>query len=311
MKLFISWSGQLSHKIAEVLAEWFPLVINKIEPFLSSENIKKGNRWPIGLYSELEKSNFGIICLTKENLSEPWIMFEAGALAKNIDESRVSAILFDGLQNENIDGPLSLFQNTQFEKEEFKKLVISINEFLGENQLSESMLNRTFDKWFPELEEKILKIQKTYVQDFPHHENDNEINEILKLTRFISETVSRFNLKISSDELDFSKYSNNQEIMYLKKDYNHPVKIFVNPVNGDDGTLKEILIDNNGIHISPSKGAEGRGVIVKILFFTEVDETFWNLILHFHKGNTYISSETVYLSYEETERLRYAPIWRD
>jgi hypothetical protein len=84
MKLFISWSGQLSHQIAKELKEWFPLVINQLEPFVSSESIKKGDRWMIDIYSELEHSNFGVICLTKENLTEPWIMFEAGALSKNI-----------------------------------------------------------------------------------------------------------------------------------------------------------------------------------------------------------------------------------
>ena len=93
MKLFISWSGQLSHQIAKELKDWFPLIINQLEPFVSSESIKKGDRWMIDVYSELEQSNFGVICLTKENLYEPWIMFEAGALSKNLSQSRVSSLL--------------------------------------------------------------------------------------------------------------------------------------------------------------------------------------------------------------------------
>jgi len=87
MKLFISWSGKLSHKIAKELQEWFPLVINQLEPFVSGESIKKGDRWILDIFSELEQSNFGIVCLTKENLLESWIMFEAGALSKNISQS--------------------------------------------------------------------------------------------------------------------------------------------------------------------------------------------------------------------------------
>ena len=89
MKLFISWSGNLSRDIAKELKEWFPLVINQVVPFVSSESIKKGDRWLLDIYSELEQSNFGVVCLTKENLTEPWILFEAGALSKNISQSKL------------------------------------------------------------------------------------------------------------------------------------------------------------------------------------------------------------------------------
>jgi len=54
-------------------------------------------------------------------------MFEAGALSKNINQSKVSCILFDGLKQNDIKSPLSLFQNTEFDKEDFKKLIGPIN----------------------------------------------------------------------------------------------------------------------------------------------------------------------------------------
>jgi hypothetical protein len=65
MKLFISWSGKLSLQIAKELQEWLPQVINQLDPFVSSESIKKGDRWLLDINSELEKSNFGIVCLMK------------------------------------------------------------------------------------------------------------------------------------------------------------------------------------------------------------------------------------------------------
>lgn len=37
MKVFISWSGQTSHHVAQALYNWFPKVIQTIEPFLSNE----------------------------------------------------------------------------------------------------------------------------------------------------------------------------------------------------------------------------------------------------------------------------------
>ena len=82
MKVFISWSGERSRSIAEALREWLPDVIQAVKPWLSAEDIDKGARWSSDLAHELEDAHVGVICLTPENLEEPWIHFEAGALSK-------------------------------------------------------------------------------------------------------------------------------------------------------------------------------------------------------------------------------------
>ena len=311
MKLFISWSGQLSHRIAKELKEWFPLVINQLEPFVSSENIKKGDRWMLDIYSELEHSNFGILCLTKENLTEPWIMFEAGALSKNVSQSRVSSVLFDNLTQSDIKSPLSLFQNTEFEKEEFKKLVHSINNALGDKRVSDTILNRSFEKWFPELDEKIKQIQENYTPALPPKlENANTLDEILRTTKYISNVVQRFNLKLPPETLDFARFSTDQAIEFSSNGYNHPVFIRINPVNGDDGTLKQVTISKKGVDINASPGPNGRGILIEIVFFSEND-VFWKLSLHFHKGDTYVKADFVEVPEEETHLLKWETIWRD
>ena len=82
MKVFISWSGVDSHSAAVALRDWLPSVIQLLEPYVSSEDIDKGARWSTDIAAELAGSDWGILCVTKENVQAPWLNFEAGALSK-------------------------------------------------------------------------------------------------------------------------------------------------------------------------------------------------------------------------------------
>jgi len=127
MKVFISWSGKRSRKTAEALKEWLQQVIQAVEPWFSGD-IEKGKRWSEEISAELEESKLGIICLDKENTDEPWILFEAGAIAKTKD-ARVCTFLLDLLPSD-VKQPLGQFQHTQFDKEDVRKLMNDINQMV-------------------------------------------------------------------------------------------------------------------------------------------------------------------------------------
>lgn len=95
MKVFISWSGERGKAIAEIVYAWLPSVIQAVKPFFSPDDIAKGARWSSEVGSELEACQVGIVIVTRESLTSPWIMFEAGALSKNVGKSRVVPILVD------------------------------------------------------------------------------------------------------------------------------------------------------------------------------------------------------------------------
>lgn len=181
--VFISWSGSKSKKIAEELRKWIPSVIQFAKPYFTPSDIDKGAKWASEISKKLSDSNVGIICLTKENLERPWILFEAGALSKDLDESKVCSVLF-GMDNADLSGPLTTFQATSFEKSDFKKMMQSINDTGGDHALAKDTFDGVFDKWWPDLETAINKILADDDADHTEIRSDRELlEEILLLSR--------------------------------------------------------------------------------------------------------------------------------
>ncbi len=159
MKVFISWSGDLSHKLAIILRDWLPSVIQSLEPYVSSEDIDKGARWSTDLSKELEASSYGILCVTRDNVDAPWLNFEAGALSRLVDQSRVSPFLFS-LKRSEVKGPLLQFQSTISDKEDVRKLVHSLNKAEETGLIDEGRLDGIFDVWWPRLAEQLDELKR-------------------------------------------------------------------------------------------------------------------------------------------------------
>lgn len=158
MKLFLSWSGLTSRAIAKQFRKWLPMLLQHVQPYLSSADIDKGSRWSTDIALELQASNFGLIFITPDNTQAPWIMFEAGALAKAVDSSVVAPILFEVTQAELRDSPLVQFQLTPFDQEEIRALVHLINRTATESQVPVQTLDALFDKLWPDLQAEIVAI---------------------------------------------------------------------------------------------------------------------------------------------------------
>ncbi len=158
MKVFLSWSGNRSHKVALVFRDWLPSVIQEIVPYVSSEDIDKGARWSTDIAKELADSTFGILCVTRENINAPWLTFEAGALSKTMDKAFVSPFLFD-IKRSEVDGPILQFQSTIFDKEDLKKLVKTLNKACDKSGLAPDRLEKEFEVWHPTLETELNKLR--------------------------------------------------------------------------------------------------------------------------------------------------------
>jgi hypothetical protein len=185
MRIFISWSGNASRAVAVSLREWLPSVLQVVEAYVSSEDIEKGARWSAEIAQQLNDTSFGVICVTKDNVGSPWLNFEAGALSKSVDTSRVSPFLLD-MRPADLVGPLSQFQATLPQLEDVTRLLRSINSST-ERPVNEARLTKSVEMWWPALEEQLnaIRREEPQVETEPERESTDMIKELLEITRGI------------------------------------------------------------------------------------------------------------------------------
>jgi hypothetical protein len=183
-EIFISWSGTVSKQIAEALRDWLPLVIDTAGYWVSSRNISAGRRWSIELAGKLEHSIFGIVILTSGNLDSNWIMFEAGALSKNLHDGSVVPYMF-GVGAGDLQGPLAQFQALPSNREGSLRLVKAIASALP-IEITQEVLETRFEAFWPKLEQQLPVIPSQNVAA-NKDEDAKSSPEILRLERRLDE----------------------------------------------------------------------------------------------------------------------------
>ena len=181
--VFISWSGERSKLVASALYDWLPMVVQSARPWMSAEDIEKGSRGLVEIGKALEKTSVGLVCLTPENLESPWVLFEAGALSKALDDkTRVCPYLFGGVRPEDVKPPLGMFQGTMAVKDDTRQLVGTMNKALA-GSLNEEKLETVFERMWPELEGKLKAIAEPKKLAVKPRTEREMLAEILELAR--------------------------------------------------------------------------------------------------------------------------------
>jgi hypothetical protein len=148
---------------------------------MSDKDTQVGSLWGEKLSGELEGSNFGIICLTPDNLESRWIHFEAGALSKVVGQARVVPLLCS-LINADVGLPLSRFQMTSLDKNGMCEVVKSMNSTLdAEVRMGESELKKLFEGMWPALKQQLDELPPR--TEAPRRSDRKLLEDILELVR--------------------------------------------------------------------------------------------------------------------------------
>ena len=186
MKVFVSWSGRLSRETADILRELLPCMLQGLDVFVSRHDIHSGTRWGVELAHELETTSFGILCLTATNQAAPWLLYEAGALTKQL-ESKACGLLLGELTPANVSGPLAQFQHRRLVQDEFLKLVQDLNASM-KTPLESDQVRLIFNKWWPDVDARYRLAQESVSAGArePHPRSDRELlEEIIEQLRAV------------------------------------------------------------------------------------------------------------------------------
>lgn len=206
MNVFISWSGDRSGQVANALATWLPKIIQSVRPWLSSASIDPGTRWNAELTRALEDLQYGVLCLTPENIAAPWVLFEAGALSKAVSVSRVIPYLV-GFEPRELQGPLAQFQAVRADMQGTQRLVTAINVVDDRPILSDEILSEAFKLWWPRLAPTLAQIAlaPSKQQPPPQRSVESMVGELLELVRGQSLSSNRDVPSLLSTPIDLGK----------------------------------------------------------------------------------------------------------
>ncbi|MGG4196120.1 toll/interleukin-1 receptor domain-containing protein [Paenibacillus jamilae] len=238
VRVFVSWSGERSRRVGELLDQWLQCVIQAIDPWMSTKDIDRGALWFSEINNQLKETSVGVIVLTKENKEKPWILFEAGALAKGLTSSRVCIVLVD-IEPSDVRDPLAQFNLTMPDNNGIWRLVCTLNASLQERALKEQILRQVFETYWPQFEMKLAEI----LEDTPDtlvmeksRTNDDIFAELIDNTRNISRRMRELENQHSIEKISMKSNSRNSNF----QDYRKLIRIMI-ANNVDDEVIAEAL----------------------------------------------------------------------
>ncbi|WP_082007048.1 TIR domain-containing protein [Pseudarthrobacter phenanthrenivorans] len=183
MKVFISWSKNSCH-FAGVLNEAIGRLFDTVTTFYSPE-IPAGEQWLAQIEEELNDTDFGIICVSRENQLEQWLNYEAGALSRQVSDrrKRLGVLLLNFEDTSDVAGPFKNFQMKMANIQGFKSLMKSLNEY-GPNIKQETLDSRIDMEW-PQLQDAVEKLKKEAATrtKTPERPDTEKIDELLRIVR--------------------------------------------------------------------------------------------------------------------------------
>lgn len=161
---------------------------------MSADDIQPGERWSMEIAKQLEESDFGILCITSDNLQSPWIMFEAGALAKSLERGRVIPLLLD-VDVQSISGPLAQFQAKKIDEQGLQEIAAAINS-ASDNPLETEVFQKVTAAILPQLTYAISNISIPEESKRSSRPPEEVLEEVVTTTRSLQQRMQELTIEV-------------------------------------------------------------------------------------------------------------------
>jgi hypothetical protein len=153
------------------------------------------------LHTQLNKTKVCIVCVTPENVTSPWLYYEAGVVASKLGATAVCPYLV-GVQAKLVNGtPLGLYQCTQADKADTLKLIRDLSRVLAEPH-DTNLLEGNFQAKWPQLKRRIEKVLEGLVE---------VENPVARIEPPLAQRLTK-----EAQELLLAACANGGDIMYIK-----------------------------------------------------------------------------------------------
>jgi hypothetical protein len=156
-EIFLSWSKPMSKAAAEAFKDFLPLLLPRVKPWMSSQDIEKGTGWFNAIAEQFARSRACLLLITPENVTSSWLYFEAGGVALAMKDSRVVPYLIGVTPGAISHTALGQYQVTLFEKDDTRQLIFSMNRTL-EAPTDETVLGSAFEGVWPRLQRRLARL---------------------------------------------------------------------------------------------------------------------------------------------------------
>jgi len=222
MRLLLVWSGERSYETATALRHWLQDVLQAVQPWMAAEEIDL-EKWTTDEVRHLSEFRLAIVCLTPENISAPALSTQVGAMWTSIERALILPYLL-GVARSELVGPLVEFQVVTATHDGTYSLVHSINRAMSGDAVSEDLLKRSFERWWPDLESKLNSVVSKVSATDPLEEKVGEVSS-RGLSIADSELLEKLVRRISS--LPAHSQRRERDAVFLVHGRNHGQKDLV------------------------------------------------------------------------------------
>ncbi|MCP5107489.1 MAG: toll/interleukin-1 receptor domain-containing protein [bacterium] len=159
MKVFISFSGEKSKRMADALTELLPAILPSVTVFRADTDIAIGERWQQSLERILDDLDLAIICVSHDNVEKPWLIYESGQLSR---KGLIGITYLLDIEPAELSGPLAQFQAITADKGGTWRLITILNKE-DDHGLPNEELSRVFGQWWPQMQSRIESARSTAV----------------------------------------------------------------------------------------------------------------------------------------------------